>query len=59
MVINRLPGLYDYWSLNPAIHYFTIASRIFRNKFCEIKRYLHFVNNDTLVGRDEEGYTRL
>ena len=55
MGINRLPGLYDYWSLNPAMHYFSIASRISHNRFREIKRYLHFMNNDTLVSRDEEG----
>ena len=59
MGINRLPNLYDYWSVNPSLHCFSIASRISRKRFCEIKRYLHFVDNDTLVRRGEEGYSRL
>ena len=59
MGINRLPSLYDYWSMNPALHYFPIASRISRHRFFELKRYLHFVDNDTLVRRGEEGYSRL
>ena len=59
MGINRLPSIYDYWSMNPALHYFPIASRISRQRFFEIKRYLHFVDNATIVRRGEEGYSRL
>ena len=43
MGITRQPDLYDYWSTNPVLHYFPIASRISRTRFLEIKRFLHFV----------------
>lgn len=59
MGMNRLPDLYDYWSVDERLHYFPIASRISRKRFLEIQRYLHFRNNDTIVGRGEPGYDRL
>ena len=49
MGITRQPDLYDYWSTNPVLHYFPIASRISRTRFLEIKRFLHFVDNTTLT----------
>ena len=49
MGINRIQDVYDYWSTNPVFHYFPITSRISRNRFLEIKRYLHFVNNATQI----------
>ena len=56
MGINELPEIRDYWSRDPCLHYSPIASRITRNHFEEISRYLHFVDNDTW---GEEGYHRL
>ena len=59
MGINRLPKHYDYWSTDPALHNFVIASCISCHRFEEIKRYLHFVDNDILPKRGEEGYNKL
>ncbi len=59
MGMNRLPDLYDYWSLDEAFHYFPVASRITRKRFLEIQRYLHFANNETIIGRGEPGFDRL
>lgn len=59
MGINQLPEIRDYWSSSEYLRYAPIADRISRNRFEEITRYLHFVNNDTLPSRGEEGYSRL
>ena len=59
MGLNRLPDLYDYWSLDECYHYFPIASRITRKRFLEIQRFLHFVDNTTIVPHGEPGYDRL
>jgi hypothetical protein len=54
-----LPKLYDYWSTNIQLHAFSIANKISRKLFCEIKRYLHFVNNDCLPLRRQPGYDKV
>lgn len=59
MGFNQVPDLYDYWSMNPAFHYFPVASRISRKRFLEIQRFLHFADNETIVPRGEPGYDRL
>ena len=59
MGINKLPEICDYWSLDPKFRYAPIADRITRDRFEEITRYLHFVDNDSLPSRGEEGYSRL
>ena len=59
MGINILPEIRDYWSTDEKLHYSPIASRISRDRFEEITRYLHFANNEALPGRTEEGYNRL
>ena len=56
MGINELPEIRDYWSTDPYLHYDPIASRITRDRFEQISRYLHFVNNEDLPKRGEEGY---
>ena len=58
MGINKLPEIRDYWSVNPTFRYAPIADRTTRDRF-EITRYLHFVDNDSLPSRGEEGYFRL
>ena len=40
-------------------HYAPIASRISRDRFMEISRYLHFVDNTTLEPRESPSYDRL
>ena len=59
MGINSLPALKDYWKRDPTFHYAPIADRISRDRFLEISRYLHFVDNDTLEPRDSPSYDRL
>ena len=59
MGINHLPSLNDYWSRDPRLRYAPVADRITRDRFREIPRYLHFVDNDTLVPRGEDGHDRL
>ena len=59
MSINSLPALKDYWKHDPTYHYAPIASRISRDRFLEVSRYLHFVNNDTLEPRESPSYDRL
>ena len=59
MGINRLPALRDYWRRDPAYHYGPIADHIPRDRFFEITRYLHFVDNSTLLPRDHPNFDRL
>ena len=59
MRFNHKPEVRDNWSRDEFLHYAPIASRIARDRFEEISRYLHFVSNDTLPKRDEPGYHRL
>ena len=59
MGINQLPEMRDYWAKDPSLHYSPIADRITRDRFEEITRYMHFVDNDALPARGDEGYHRL
>ena len=59
MGINQLPEMRDYWAKDPSLHYSPIADRITRDRFEEITRYMHFVDNDGLPARGDEGYHRL
>lgn len=59
MGIVKLPSLSDYWKRNEIFHYKPIASRITRDRFFEIQRYLHFSNNSTLADPGTDGYDRL
>ena len=59
MGINQLPEIRDYWSTNEYLHYAPIADRISRDRFEQITRFLHFVDNDSLPSRGEEGFSRL
>ena len=56
MGITRLPEIRYYWAVDTKMHNTFIASRITRDHFEEITRYLHFVDNTTLPSRDETGY---
>ena len=48
MGIVHLPSIYDYWKKDPIFHYAPIASRISRDRFFELHRYLHFADNSCL-----------
>ena len=57
MGINHLPEIQDYWSVSE-FRYASIAGRIAWDRFEEITRYMHFVDNDSLQARGE-GYSQL
>ena len=59
MGINHLPSIHDYWRVDPFVRFSPIADRITRNRFKEITRYLHFVDNTQLQKRGEPNYDRL
>ena len=59
MGVNRLPEIRDYWSTDPALHYAPIADRISRDRFEEITRFLHFVDNTSLPAPGHPSYDRL
>ncbi len=59
MGIFRLPSIHDYWKKDDTFNYSPIATRIPRDRFKEITRYLHFADNTTLVNPGSPGYDRL
>lgn len=59
MAINSLPALRDYWKDDIVFNYRPVANRITRDRFREITRYLHYVNNTTLAARGSPNYDRL
>ena len=59
MAINHLPSLDDYWRRDDLLHYSPVASRISRDHFRELSRYLHFVENQTLPPHGAPGHDRL
>ena len=54
--INSLPSLEDYCKIDPVYHYAPVSDRISRDRFTEISRYLHFVDNSTLSLRTSPAY---
>ena len=59
MGINQLPSLKDYWRKDKHFRYAPIADRIPRDNFFQILRFLHFVDNSTLLPRTDPNYDRL
>ena len=59
MGINHLPVLSDYWKMDPIYRYSPVADRITRDRFCEITRYFHFVDNTVLLPWGDPGYDKL
>ncbi len=59
MGLVKLPSLADYWSKSPIFHYAPIASRIPRDRFFEIQRYLHFTDNSLLAPHGSPTYNKL
>ena len=59
MGINVLPSLGDYWQRDKTLRYAPVADRISRDRFRDISRYLHFVDNDTLPPRGARNHDRL
>ena len=59
MGIVRLPRLDDYWRKDAIYHYNPVAGRITRDRFRELKKYLHFANNSDLAAPQTPGYDKL
>lgn len=53
MGINRLPEIRDYWAKDEKLHYSYI------DRFEEVSRYLHFVDNTALPSQNDPGYHQL
>ena len=59
MAINHLPATEDYWKRDKVFNYSPVSSRISRDRFRELSRYLHFIDNSTLPARGDPDYDRL
>ena len=59
MAVNHLPSIADHWKLDEVYHYAPIASRISRDRFLDISRFLLFVDNSTLLLRTDPNFDRL
>ena len=59
MGIVKLPSIENYWRRDVQFHYSPIASKISRDRFRDIRRYLHFTDNTTLPTPGTPGSDRL
>ena len=59
MGLVPLPALADYWSKDEVFHYKPIASKISRDRFFELGRYLHFADNSTLAPPGSAEYNKI
>ena len=59
MGIVRLPRIEDYWKKDAIYHYTPVANRISRERFRELHKFLHFVNNSSLAPPGTPGYDKL
>ena len=59
MGINQQSSMDDYWTKDPIHNYKPIAQRISRDRFRDISRYPHFVDNTTLSQRGSAKYDKL
>ncbi len=59
MGIVRLPSIEDYWKKDVHFQYSPISSKISRDRFRDIRRYLHFCDNTTLPTPGTPGSDRL
>ena len=59
MGLVQMPAIDDYWSVDLFLYYPSISSRIPRQRFRDISRYLHFTDNSALVPRGQLGYDKL
>ena len=59
MGIVCLPAIRDYWKKSDAYYYAPVTGRITRNWCFELRQYLHFVDNSTLLPPGSPSYDRL
>ena len=58
MGLMELPS-HDYWQRDPLFNCPAIAERMVRDRFLEIHKYLHFVDNSNLIPPGHPEYDRL
>ena len=59
MGINVLPSNDDYWKRDSRLNYQPVSSRISRDRFRDVNRFLHFVDNSTLPQKGQPTYDKL
>ena len=59
MGLNTKPSVRDYWHTDPIYHYKPISDRISRDRYMDISRYLHYVDNQSLPPPGSESYDKL
>lgn len=55
---HTLPALTDYWSVDPTLGVPIVKQAMPRNRFIEIKKYLHFCDNNNLSKGDKYSKVR-
>lgn len=53
------PTIHSYWSTDEILQTPFFTNTMLRNRFTQILRYIHFVNNTQLLPRDQDGYDKL
>ena len=59
MGLVDLPSIHDYWRRDSLFNCPAIADRMTRDRFLEIHRYLHFIDNERVSQPGTPGYDRL
>ena len=59
MGVKKLPSIEMYWSENKMVGCPWITGVMSRNRFKEINRFLHVVNNAEAIKRGQHGYNPL
>ena len=59
MGIVNLPSIKDYWRNDEAFNNRPLANRISCTRFLQIHRFLHLVDNDSLLSHGEPGYSKI
>ena len=58
MGIVRLPTIRNYWNKDAVFYCSPVANKITRDRFLDLNRYLHFVDNSTLAPPGSPGYDK-
>ena len=59
MGLVHLPSLHDYWKRDTLYNCPAIADHMSRDRFLEIHKYLHFVNNESVTHPGHPEFERL
>ena len=59
MGLIKLPAIADYWRTDPLFHCSIISESMTRDRFFHIHRFIHFVDNSSLLPPNDPNYDRL